>query len=203
MTQTQKTMKNIVFDLAGVVFARNEERCPQELMQFFSFINSGEPMPPFWNDYDRGTATIDEVATALAQYRGVDSAFAKSMMLRAIEYQEEIEPTKRLICDLRKAGYRLFVLSNMSLEYIEFLRRKEVYAYFDFEVISCETHYIKPEKEIYEYLLSRYGLIADETLFIDDRAENVEAAALLGIKPFHFDRKSPESSCRQLREMLL
>ena len=191
MTQTQKTMKNIVFDLAGVVFARNEERCPQELMQFFSFINSGEPMPPFWNDYDRGTATID------------DSAFAKSMMLRAIEYQEEIEPTKRLICDLRKAGYRLFVLSNMSLEYIEFLRRKEVYAYFDFEVISCETHYIKPEKEIYEYLLSQYGLVADETLFIDDRAENVEAAALLGIKPFHFDRKSPDSSCRQLREMLL
>lgn len=203
MTQTQKTMKNIVFDLAGVVFARNEERCPQELMQFFSFINSGEPMPSFWNDYDRGTATIDEVASALAQYRGVDFAFAKNMMLRAIEYQEEVQPTKSLISDLKTAGYRLFVLSNMSLEYIEYLRRKEVYNFFDHEVVSCETHSIKPEKEIYEFLLSRYNLIAAETLFIDDRTENVEAAAILGINPFHFDRKSPESSCQQLRDMLL
>ena len=196
-------MKCIVFDLAGVVFARNKERCPESLMEFFSFINSGEPMPWFWDNYDRGTMTIDEVAAELGKMKGCNTAYTKKMMLSAIEYQEEVEPTKALIRDLKAAGYRLIVLSNMSCEYIAYLRRKEVYGYFDGEVISCETHTIKPEIEIYRTLLEEYALEASETMFIDDRKENVEAAATLGIIPFHFDRDDAATSCARLRELLL
>ena len=196
-------MKTIVFDLAGVVFARNVERCPQELMEYFAFINSGEPLPSFWNDYDRGTRTLENVAEHLAVYRGSDYETAKHNMQQAILYQEEVVPTKRLIADLKAAGYQLIVLSNMSLEYIEYLRRKEVYSYFDGEVVSCDTHTIKPEREIYETLLTRYALDPAETMFIDDRLENVEQAATLGIVPFHFDRLAPEQSCAELRRMLL
>ncbi len=200
---TNLRMKNIVFDLAGVVFARNAERCPQELMEYFSFINSGEPLPEFWNDYDRGTRLIDDVAEHLAVFRNSDTATAKRNMLQAMNYQEEILPTKQLIADLKMAGYKLYVLSNMSLEYINFLRGKEVYAHFDGEVISCEIHTIKPECEIYETLLSRYDLEPSETMFIDDRQENVEQAAMLGIVPFHFERLNPARSCDRLREILL
>ena len=81
-------MKNIVFDLAGVVVARNQERCPQYIMDYFYFINSGDPMPEFWNDYDRGTRTIDAVATELAKFRNSDFQTAKSRMLEAITYQD-------------------------------------------------------------------------------------------------------------------
>ncbi|MBQ7856065.1 MAG: HAD family phosphatase [Alistipes sp.] len=196
-------MKNIVFDLAGVVFARNEQRCPRELMEYFSFINSGEPMPSFWEDYDRGTRAMDSVAECLAEYRHSDFETARRNMASAILYQEEIPATKSLIADLKAAGYRLIVLSNMSKEYIEFLRRKPVYGYFDGEVISCDTGLVKPEAEIYQTLLQRYSLDASQTLFIDDRRENVEAAAEQGIHPFHFNRLNPEQSCRELREMLL
>lgn len=196
-------MKNIVFDLAGVVFARNIERCPQRLMDYFYFINSGEPMPEFWNDYDRGTRDIDDVATALAEFRGSDFQTAKSMMLEAITYQEEVAPTAKLIKQLKEAGYRLFVLSNMSKEYIVYLRKMDVYSAFDDEVISCEVGLIKPEKEIYSLLIERYNLDPAQTMFIDDRKENVDAAAALGIVPFHFDRNNPEKSCEQLRCFLL
>ena len=196
-------MKNIVFDLAGVVFARNTERCPQRLMDYFYFINSGEPMPEFWNDYDRGTRDIDDVATALAEFRGSDFQTAKSMMLEAITYQEEVAPTAKLIKQLKEAGYRLIVLSNMSKEYIAYLRKMDVYSAFDDEVISCEVGLIKPEKEIYSLLIERYNLDPAQTVFIDDRKENVDAAAALGIVPFHFDRNNPEKSCEQLRCFLL
>lgn len=196
-------MKNIVFDLAGVVVARNQERCPQYIMDYFYFINSGDPMPEFWNDYDRGTRTIDAVATELAKFRNSDFQTAKSRMLEAITYQETVVATAALIADLKSAGYRLFVLSNMSKEYIAFLRQMDVFQHFEGEVISCETALIKPEKEIYSLLLERYNLKAEQTIFIDDRRENVEAAAELGIVPFHFDRNNPEKSCEQLRCILL
>lgn len=195
-------MKNIVFDLAGVVFARNEARCPQELMDYFYFINSGEQLPDFWCDYDRGTRTFDNVAECLAQFRSSDVETASRMMATAITYQEQIAPTAELIAELKAAGYRLFVLSNMSKEYIEFLRNMPVYQYFDSEIISCEVGLIKPEKEIYSLLLERFNLDPSQTMFIDDRKENVVAAAELGIVPFHFDRKNPEHSCKQIREFL-
>lgn len=196
-------MKNIVFDLAGVVVARNEARCPQQIMDYFYFINLGETLPDFWNDYDRGTREIDSVAEKLAIFRGSDFETAKRLMLAAITYQETIPATESLIEDLKGAGYRLFVLSNMSKDYIEFLRKLSVFQHFEGEIISCEVNLIKPEKEIYQLLLDTYNLDPKQTMFIDDRAENVEAAATLGIAPFHFDRRNPEKSCEQLRCILL
>jgi HAD superfamily hydrolase (TIGR01509 family) len=77
-----------------------------------------------------------------------------------------------------------------------------VYQYFDGEIISCEEGLVKPEKEIYSLLLERFCLDPAQTMFIDDRKENVIAAAELGITPFHFDRKNPEQSCNQIRELL-
>ncbi len=195
-------MKNIVFDLAGVVVARNEARCPQYIMDYFYFINSGNPIPEFWNDYDRGTRDIDSVAQCLAEFRDSDFNTAKSRMLEAITYQEQVAPTAELIAELKAAGYKLFVLSNMSKEYIDFLRKMDVFKYFDGQIISCEVSLIKPEKEIYELLLERYNLEPEQTIFIDDRKQNVEAAAEIGIVPFHFDRVNPEKSCEQLRCIL-
>ena len=45
----------------------------------------------------------------------------------------------------------------------------------------------KPDAGIYRYLLETYGLIPEESLFIDDRPENIEAARELGIKGVVFD----------------
>ena len=196
-------MKNIVFDLAGVVVARNEARCPQYIMDYFYFINSGNPMPEFWNDYDRGTRDIDSVAQCLAEFRGSDFETAKSRMLEAVTYQEQVAPTAELIAELKAAGYRLFVLSNMSKDYIEFLREMPVFQHFEGEIVSCEVGLIKPEREIYNLLLDRYNLVPEQTMFIDDRKPNVDAAAEVGINPFHFDRNDPEKSCEQLRCILL
>ena len=137
-------MKNIVFDLAGVVVARNQERCPQYIMDYFYFINSGEALPEFWDDYDRGTRDIDSVAQCLAEFRGSDFETAKSRMLEAVTYQEQVAPTAELIAELKAAGYRLFVLSNMSKDYIEFLRKMPVFQHFEGEIVSCEVGLIKP-----------------------------------------------------------
>ena len=122
-------MKNIVFDLGRVVFAQDPTNNSEHFKQFFSYV-SLTPMPQFWTDYDLGVSSFDDVAAALAAYRGVEVEYAASMIREAISKQETIAPTGALIADLKAAGYKLYVLSNMSREFIDFLRTKEVYSYF-------------------------------------------------------------------------
>ena len=195
-------MKNIVFDLGGVVFARDPRKFEPEFIKFFSYILLPQ-MPRFWEEYDRGVVSYEQVVTDLADYNNCDRELADKNLRRSILTQEEIVATKALVVDLKAAGYKLYVLSNMSLEFIEFLRKTEVYKYFDGEVVSCEEHVVKPDAEIYRRLVERYGLDVSETLFIDDRKENVEAARNEGWEGFNFNPRNPEESCATLREILL
>lgn len=197
-----ENIKNVVFDLGGVVFARDPRKFEPEFIKFFSYILLPK-MPEFWEEYDRGVVSYDEVIKSLAQYNNCDCELAASNLRRSILTQETIPATKVLIEALKAAGYRLFVLSNMSKEFIEFLREQEVYQNFDGEVVSCEEHIVKPEPAIYRRLTTRYNLDPAETLFIDDRRENVEAAIAEGWRGYHFDARNPKESCVALREMLL
>lgn len=195
-------LRNIVFDLGGVVFSRDPHKCSREFIDFFSFV-ALQQMPEFWVEYDRGTLTYDEVKARLCAYRGCDEALCEANMQTAIGMQEEIPSTKRLIERLKAAGYRLYVLSNMSREFIAWLRRFPVYGNFDGEVVSCEEGTVKPEDEIYRLLLTRYHLDPSQTLFIDDRRANLDAASRFGIATFLFDHRDPEASCTELERMLL
>ena len=180
-------MKNIVFDLGGVVFGRDPRKWEPEFMEFFAFIHA-EKMPEFWVDYDRGTLTLDEVVRILSREKACDERVTARFIRDAID---------------RQVGYKLYVLSNMSREFIDFLRKMPVYRCFDGEVISCEEQVVKPEPEIYRRLLDRYSLDPAETLFIDDRPVNLEAARTFGISTFLFRHREAQRSCDELRKMLL
>lgn len=195
-------MKNVVFDLGRVVFAQDPNKSSDEFKRFFSYVQQ-TPMPRFWVDYDLGVSSLDDVVRELSAYRGVEEDYARELILLAISRQETIAPTAALIGDLKRAGYKLYVLSNMSREFIDYLRRQEVYANFEGDVVSCDVGVVKPMPQIYEILLEKFSLDAAETIFIDDRRENVEAAEAKGIATFHFDRTDYEGSCIRLREILL
>ena len=171
-------MKNIVFDLGGVLFARDKRKCDPEIIEFFSFLRAPK-MPRFWEEYDRGTSTLGEVTDTLVGMTGRSRETCAAVLQRAIDLQEPVAPTEELVRDLKEAGYRLYVLSNMSCEFIDYLRRFPVYGLFDGEVVSCEELCVKPEPRIYEILLDRYGLLPSETLFIDDRPANIDTARTL------------------------
>ena len=195
-------MKNIVFDLGGVLFARDKSKCTPELLEFFSFLRAPR-MPLFWEEYDRGTSTLEEVTATISGMTGRPVETCAAVLRMAVDLQEPVKPTERLVGDLKAAGYRLYVLSNMSREFIDFLRRFPVYGLFDGEVVSCEEGVVKPEPEIYRRLLGRYGLDPAQTLFIDDRPANIAAAAALGIRGQLFDHSAPAATCDLLRRRLL
>ena len=197
-------IKNVVFDLGGVVVAHNAESFKEKLGDFFSFVFGPDMkcVPMFWQDYDRGILTIDETAAEVAKLRDCTAETAKEHMLYAISLQEEVEPTVKLIKELKEKGYKIYALSNMSKEYIEFLRKLPVFDCFDAQIVSCEVGFGKPDRRFYEYLLSHCELNPAETIFIDDRKDNVDAGAELGIIPFHFALNDPAGSCEALRKVI-
>lgn len=197
-----KRAKNIIFDLGGVVFRRDPKKCTPDFIDFFSFVRFPK-MPLFWEEYDRGTLTLKEVIDLLCKDKGVSREQCVEYVKLAIDKQEAIKPTEELIKDLKAAGYKLYVLSNMSREFIDFLRQQPVYQYFDGDVVSCEELTVKPEPEIYNRLLERFQLDGSASLFIDDREANITAAKECGIEGFLFNHNDPQSSCEELRKLLL
>ena len=88
---------------------------------------------------------------------------------------------------LKRAGLRTAILSNMGDTVLQAMEREcDWLARFDVLVWSYQLQMAKPDAAIYRYALEKLGTRPEETLFIDDRQENVEAAAALGMKAMIF-----------------
>lgn len=91
------------------------------------------------------------------------------------------KPMYALVDELRAAGYRVALLSDVDRWQAEAFRRSGLYDPFSPVLLSCEMGTHKPNREAYEILLHELGVSADRCIFIDDREENVAAACALGI----------------------
>ena len=90
------------------------------------------------------------------------------------------------LLELKSQNYLCYVLSNWSAE--TFVGMKDDYSFlnkFDGIIISGENKLIKPDKAIYKLAISRFDLIPDTTVFIDDNIENIEAAKELNFQTIH------------------
>jgi putative hydrolase of the HAD superfamily len=88
---------------------------------------------------------------------------------------------------VRARQIRTAMLSNMSTELEACIRRaRPLERWFDVVIVSGEVHSVKPEPRIYRLCLERLGLEPAQSLFVDDRPENVSAAIALGMRAVHF-----------------
>ena len=88
---------------------------------------------------------------------------------------------------LRAAGKRVGLISNLQRDLGEALKsRTQKLSNFDQVTLSYEIHAVKPEPAIYEHCLEGLATPPEQTLFLDDRIENVHGAELLGIRAMQF-----------------
>jgi putative hydrolase of the HAD superfamily len=93
-----------------------------------------------------------------------------------------------LAARFRAAGGRAAFLSNSGPEVMARVRADHpLETCFDAVVISCEVGLSKPDPRIFRLCLERLGLPAPDVLFVDDRADNVEGAAAVGLQTLQFD----------------
>lgn len=92
-----------------------------------------------------------------------------------------------LVKSLKDRGLKIYGLTNWSAEtFYRICDNYPVFSLLDGKVVSGEEHVIKPSPEIYRILIDRYGLVPEESVFIDDNPANAAAASALGIKGIVF-----------------
>ncbi len=183
-------MKNIVFDFGGVLVDWN----PHHL--YDKYFGSREKAEWFlnniclysWNlQMDGGKPFAEGVAELQAEHPEWSEAIA-IYYTRWIEMMNgEIEGMVSVVKRLKAAGYGVYGLTNWSAETFPMVRDTyPVFQEFDGIVVSGEEHLLKPDAAIYKCLLERYDLQAEESLFIDDNADNVAGARNVGMKAIRF-----------------
>lgn len=184
-------IKNIIFDLGNVLIKYSpesflEKNVKKERQEKFiaTVFKSKE-----WLELDRGTLSYEDAIEKFAEIipedkENLEKLFKNNIMDCLAPIEENIEILKKL----KKKGYNLFVLSNFHRPAFEQVQKEwEFFDEFDGGVISCYCHLLKPNQRIYELLLARYGLIPEETLFIDDTKINVEKAEKIGMEGIYLD----------------
>lgn len=182
-------IKNVVFDFGGVLIDWNPRYLYREIfkdmaeMEFFL----ENICSPHWNlRQDAGNSMTEATKELQIKHPNYKSEIDKFYSGWEKMLGGEIVENTKLIKPL-KIKFRLFGLTNWSAETFPIAYRR--YPFFkDFEgiVVSGHEKIVKPDKNIYKILLGRYGLEANDSLFIDDNFENVVAANELGFNTIHF-----------------
>lgn len=190
-------IKNIIFDLGDVIinidvplaarsFAQLTERSEEEVTRLFK----------------------DENVFIQFETGQIDAAGFRNLIRRIIdrpEWEDHLidKSWNTLLLDIPAAridllrklskNYRLFLLSNTSSIHIEevnnILRRhhgvERLEELFESVFLSYEMGIMKPDPSIYLQLLQEAGINAEETLFLDDNADNIRSASEVGIHTIH------------------
>ena len=183
-------IKNIIFDLGNVVIQNpnidivNEFFIDKKDAQIFNdYIFKSE----CWKMMDLGNMTNKEVADNIKKNKLIDvnnyeeiQNFMMSWFSKCKINEDGINIGKAL----KSNGYNIYILSNMAISTYEYFKEKyDFFSIVDGTIISAYEKVKKPDKKIFEILLSRYKLNAEECLLIDDDDTNktLEVANSFGI----------------------
>ncbi|PTV96166.1 putative hydrolase of the HAD superfamily [Halanaerobium saccharolyticum] len=194
-------IKNIVFDLGNVLLDFDPESYLDELgysddlkSQLINEIFETEE----WLQLDRGTISQKQ---AVEKWQQRNPELAEEIAEVMAEWEKILTLKKdslEILKSTAEKNYNLYILSNFHQLAFDYISSKyDFFKYFDGRVISADVNLIKPEAEIYDHLLNKFNLKAEETLFIDDSKANIEAALKKGIRVIHF--KDAESLDEELK----
>ena len=178
-----------LFDLGGVFFDwdpnhffKNIFEKAEERKYFLTEICTDE-----WNIQQDAGRTIKEAESELIpkfpHYEKQIKMYYKNHRKMIIgTFEASIEVLKKL----KKLNYECYVLSNWSAEtFVGMIDDYPFLQFFDGLLISGEDNMMKPDAAIYELAINRFNLIPQETVFIDDKLENIEAAKIMNINTIH------------------
>lgn len=190
----QKGIKNIIFDLGGVLVGLDKNRCVAAFRKIgaddIAYFVDEHRVESLFYDSEVGNITQEEFCGRVREITGKaipdgDIVWAWNELLTGIP-----DFKKERLLQLR-GKYRLFLLSNTNVMHWtkcarDFFPYRDwgVNDYFEQVFLSYEMHLIKPSDGVFLRVLDEADIKAEETLFIDDSADNCRAARGLGIRTF-------------------
>ena len=156
-----------------------------------------------WVAFDRGDITGEDVAaSACSRLPERLHDGARELVFHWWERMIPMPGAKELVTELYGKGYDMYVLSNASRDFHKYFDRIPGSEYLPRarRFVSSDYGLLKPQHEIYELFLEKFGLEAADCVFIDDSPPNVEAARRLGFRAL-VHRGDPARLRRELRAL--
>lgn len=197
-------IKNVIFDIGNVLVdfkwreLMEELGLPKALQPEFEKTVFGSH---WWGELDHGVLEESEV---LEKLREDNKGHLDEFNLIWDNRDKLVKPYPYAVSwieNLKKCGFKVYLLSNYPRDLFSLHTECGCFPFLDKvdgKVVSGFVKMIKPNADIYEHLMKEYGLKASDCVFIDDRAENIEAARALGMKGIVFE--SYEQASAALRE---
>ena len=197
---------NIVFDMGQVLMAF----APMKFIARLGY--TGEDAQALlqevfkgweWVAFDRGDVTgQDVVDSACSRLPERLHDGARELVFHWWERMIPMPGAKDLVTELYGKGYDMYVLSNASQDFHRYFDRIPGSEYLPRarRFVSSDYGLLKPQHEIYELFLEKFGLEAADCVFIDDSPPNVEAARRLGFRAL-VHRGDPARLRRELKEL--
>lgn len=183
---------NIVFDIGNVLYGYDPSKLIRILIgetpyheDFLVHLFHA----PLWQALDRGDVSEAEALASLSQLIP-DEAFVEGCRHLLTHFSCHLDPISETHGALRALSehYPVYLLTNFQSEpYKRLFAASSVLPLSRGAVVSADENCMKPESKIYDILLSRFKLVPEQTLFIDDMMDNVVAARAKGMQALHFE----------------
>lgn len=181
----------VLFDYGGVI-CEPQSGADRARLASASGAPAADFEAAYWRyrlDYDRSaldiTAYWQQIAADLGRSYS-DAQIAELSRLDCASWLTLQPSTVELITGLAAGGQRLALLSNAPADVAEAVQALPVAGYFEHLVFSCALKSAKPDPECFQATLAVLGAEPANVIFLDDRPDNVAAAAALGMVSFRF-----------------
>ncbi len=188
-----KKIRNLVFDFGNVLLnldmSATEKQMQALVGDAYNFSAERNAYPAFFEEYEVGKISEAEFFAGLQQMQPDKNLSAGDLKAAWNAMLLDIPPARLEMLERLRKKYRVFLLSNTNKTHIDFvmnyLRRTHGITdwdsrFFDKVYYSHLVKMRKPGADIYNFVRADANLKAEETLFIDDNAANIETAAKLG-----------------------
>lgn len=206
-----KVIKNIVFDLGGVIMTIDHEEALRRF-KALGLENAEHYLDPYtqsgiFGDLEEGKIKAEDFRRELSGLIGRELTFDECKYAW-LGYRKEV-PQRNLdmLKELRAKGYRLILLSNTNPFMMDWALSKEfdgngssLNDYFDSLYLSFRLGMMKPAPDFFRQVVSNEKINPEESLFVDDGPRNVKAASELGFNTFCPENGSDWTG--ELRSML-
>lgn len=183
-------IKNLIFDFGQVLVRFDPEymtRCYVDDEKDVESLKTVVFDRLYWDKLDSNGITDEELLSAV-KARLPKRLHEKAETIYNNWYYNlpETEGMKELLQDVREKGFKTYILSDVSIGFSDRYCEINILKGFDGYCFSAAEGICKPDPAAIKNLMNKYGLKAEESLFIDDKPINIEGAAKAGVKGFVF-----------------
>ena len=187
-------IKNIVFDMGGVLIDFNFDRTLNEYYpeEYHNIINELVFKNEIWRRMDAGLERSSDVIERVVPQLPEEVREGMSAMISDFyPHMPPVEGMADLITKIKEAGYSVYLLSNATPRFFDRYLDVPALTLMDGYFISALYKLLKPQREIYDAFCNKFSLKPEECFFIDDMPQNIEGAKDYGMSGFVFEKNIP------------